>query len=149
MLDREFFTDVATTIRDRYREHIFEKGLDVFGKRFPSYDKTIGSRKYGERKRNNKLLRQSSKYANSTAPVVTEDFLKDFSLIRVTNTGFQLGWGIYGARVKHLADRGRFVTHQKQPLPEPIINYMMKEVCPFIEKKKLPKSKTKRYKIGK
>ena len=144
MLDKEFFTDVATTIRDRYRNHIFEKGLDVFGRKFKGY-----SSDYGKRKRGNKILRQSSKYANSTAPVLTEDFLKDFSLIRVTNTGFQLGWGIYGARVKHLADRGRFVTHPKQPLPEPIINYMMKEVCPFIAKKKLPKSSTKRYKIGK
>ena len=144
MLDRRFFTRVGANTRDRYREHIFGKGKDVFGKGFKNY-----TTKYGQRKRANKFKRQASQYANSTAPVLTSDFLRDYSLIRMSSGGFQLGWTSFGARVKHLADRGRVVTSDKQPLPEPVIKYIMKEAKPYIDKHKLPKSKTTRFKIGK
>ena len=67
----------------------------------------------------------------------------------MSSGGFQLGWTSFGARVKHLADRGRVVTSDKQPLPEPVIKYIMKEAKRYIKKHKLMKSKTTRYKIGK
>ena len=144
MLDGRFFRKVAPNVRDRYREHIFGKGKDVFGKGFKNY-----TTKYGQRKRANKFKRQASQYANSTAPVLTSDFLRDYGLVRMSSDGFQLGWTSFGARVKHLADKGRVVTSSKQPLPEPVIKYIMKEAKTYIGKHKLPKSKTTRYKIGK
>ena len=144
MLDATFFLRVGPNARDRYRKHIFQDGKDVFGKPFKSY-----TSKYGQRKRANKFKRQASQYANSTAPVLTSDFLRDYSLIRMSSGGFQLGWTSFGARVKHLADKGRYVTTTKQPLPEPVIKYIMKEAKRYIGKHKLPKSKTTRFKIGK
>ena len=150
MLDGRFFRKVAPNVRDRYREHIFGKARDVFDKPFKDYKKNKeGISIYGQRKRANKFKRQASQYANSTAPVLTSDFLRDYGLIRMSSDGFQLGWTSFGARVKHLADRGRVVTSSKQPLPEPVIKYIMKEAKPYIDKHKLPKSKTTRFKIGK
>ena len=144
MLDGRFFRKVAPNVRDRYREHIFGKGKDVFGKGFKNY-----TTKYGQRKRANKFKRQASQYANSTAPVLTSDFLRDYSLIRMSSGGFQLGWTSFGARVKHLADKGRVVTSSRQPLPKDTVKAMERDIKVYIDKHKLPKSKTTRYKIGK
>ena len=70
MLDLKFFLKVGPRVRDRYREHIFDKALDVNGKKFKGYKEP-----YGSMKRGNKFKLQSSKYANSTAPVLTESLL--------------------------------------------------------------------------
>lgn len=167
MLDRKFFTKVGANARDRYREHIFGKAKDVYGKKFKGYS-TYGSKwvtmnvkkehkknapkggySYRDAKQKDLLFRQDSDSAKTTAPFLSGDFLEDFSLIKVSSTGFQLGWSIFGARVKHLADKGRYVTTTKQPLPEPVIKYIMKEAKRHIKKHKLMKSKTTRYKIGK
>ena len=72
MLDKTFFLRVGPNVRDRYREHIFVKAKDVFGKPFKAY-----TSKYGERKRANKFKRQASQYANSKAAVLTYDVLRD------------------------------------------------------------------------
>ena len=167
MLDRKFFTKVGANARDRYREHIFGKAKDVYGKKFKGYS-TYGSKwvtinvkdehkknapksgySYKDAKEKNLFPRQASKYAKSTAPVLTEGFLEDFGLIKVSNTGFQLGWRIFGARVKHLADKGRYVTTTKQPLPKDTIKAMERDIKVYVDKHKLPKSKTTRFKIGK
>ena len=144
MLDTKFWLRVGPNVRDRYREHIFGKAKDVFGRKFKGY-----SKEYGSMKRANKFKRQASKYANTTAPVLTSDLLRDFSLIKSTN-GFSIGWTTYGARVEHLADRKRFLSTKQQPLPKGVINYMMKQAEPYTDKKLkkiMPKSKTIR--IGK
>ena len=149
MLDKKFFIRVGANVRERYKKHIFTKAKDVYDKQFPGYNKTPGSIKYGERKRARKFKRQDDSFSNSTAPVLTSDFREDFSLIRTKNTGFWLGWAIYGERVKHLSKLGRVVTSQAQPLPQNVIDYMMGQAKPYIDKHKLPKSKTIRLKIGK
>ncbi len=142
MLDTKFFLRVGPNARDRYRKHIFQDGKDVFGKPFKTY-----SKEYGERKRANKFKRQASQYAGSKAPVLTSDLLRDFSLIKTTSGGFQLGFTTYGARVKHLKKMGRVLSASNQPLPDGVIKYLSKEARLYINKK-LPKGK-KTYRIGK
>ena len=142
MLDKTFFLRIAPNVRDRYREHIFKKALDVFGKPFKAYKS-----KYGERKRANKFKRQASQYANSNAPVLTSDLLRDYSLIKTASRGFQIGWASLGARVEALKKMGRVLTSKQQPLPDGVISYLSKEAHGYI-KKRLGPNKTTTYKIG-
>ena len=142
MLDKTFFLRIAPNVRDRYREHIFKKALDVFGKPFKAYKS-----KYGERKRANKFKRQASQYANSNAPVLTSDLLRDYSLIKTASRGFQIGWASLGARVEALKKMGRVLTSKSQPMPDGVIKYLHNEAHGYI-KKKLGKNKTTTYRIG-
>ena len=142
MLDAKFFLRVGPNTRDRYRKHIFQDAKDVYGKPFKGY-----SKEYGSAKRANKFKRQSSQYSNSLAPVLTSDLLRDFSLIRTSSGGFQLGWTTFGARVQSLKKMGRVLSDTNQPLPDSVIQYLSKEARLYINKK-LPKGK-KTYRIGK
>ena len=143
MLDRTFFLRIGPNVRDRYRDHIFKKALDVFGKPFKAY-----TSKYGQNKRANKFKRQASQYANSKAPVLTSDLLRDYSLIKTSTSGFQIGWITLGARVEALKKMGRVLTTKQQPMPDGVISYLSKEAHGYI-KKKLGKNKTTIHKIGK
>ena len=142
MLDKTFFLRVGPNVRNRYRDHIFKKALDVFGKPFKAYKS-----KYGERKRANKFKRQASQYANSNAPVLTSDLLRDYSLIKTSTSGFQIGWITLGARVEALKKMGRVLTSKSQPMPDGVIKYLHNEAHGYI-KKKLGKNKTTTYRIG-
>ena len=143
MLDKIFFLKVARNVRDRYREHIFKKALDVFGKPFKAY-----TSKYGERKRANKFKRQASQYAGTNAPVLTSDLLRDYSLIKTASRGFQIGWTTFGARVEWLKKMGRVLTSKSQPMPDGVIKYLNNEAHSYI-KKRLGPNKTTTYRIGK
>ena len=142
MLDRAFMDKMAMKVRKRYVEHIFLKGKDVFGKKFKSY-----STEYGIRKRDNKFKRQSSAFKNTTSPVLTGDFMNDCKAFSTSNS-FGIKWASFGSRVKHLADRDRKVTTKSQPFPEPILKMINVDINKEV-KRKLPKSKTIRIKIGK
>ena len=142
MLDKMFFLKIGPNVRDRYRKHIFQDAKDVFGKPFKSY-----TSKYGQAKRANKFKRQASQYANSNAPVLTSDLLRDYSLIKTASRGFQIGWATLGARVEALKKMGRVLTSKSQPMPDGVINYLSKEANRYI-KKKLGPNKTTTYKIG-
>ena len=142
MLDLKFFLRVGPNVRDRYRDHIFEDAKDVFGKPFKKY-----TSKYGQAKRANKFKRQAFKYANSNAPVLTSDLLRDYSLIKTMRKGFHIGWTTLGARVEWLKKMGRVLTTPKQPLPKGVINYLDKEANSYI-KKRLGPNKTTIHKIG-
>ena len=143
MLDATFFRKIGPNVRDRYRQHIFKKALDVFGKPFKAY-----TSKYGERKRANKFKRQASDYANSKAPVLTQQLLNDYSLIKTASRGFQIGWTTLGARVEALKKMGRVLTSKSQPMPDGVIRYLHSEAHTYI-KKRLGPNKTTTYKIGK
>ena len=143
MLDKMFFIKIGPNVRDRYRQHIFKKALDVFGKPFKAY-----TSKYGERKRANKFKRQASDYANSKAPVLTQQLLNDYSLIKTASRGFQIGWTTLGARVEALKKMGRVLTSKSQPMPDGVIRYLHSEAHSYI-KKRLGPNKTTTYKIGK
>ena len=142
MLDKTFFLRVGPNVRDRYREHIFVKAKDVFGKPFKAY-----TSKYGERKRANKFKRQASQYAGTNAPVLTSDLLRDYSLIKTASRGFQIGWTTLGARVEWLKKMGRVLTSKSQPMPDGVIKYLHNEAHGYI-KKRLGPNKTTTYKIG-
>ena len=137
-----FFLKIGHNVRDRYRKHIFQDAKDVFGKPFKAY-----TSKYGQNKRANKFKRQASRYANSNAPVLTSDLLRDYSLIKTMTNGFQIGWITLGARVEALKKMGRVLTTPQQPLPDGVISYLSKEAHGYI-KKKLGPNKTTTYKIG-
>ena len=143
MLDATFFRRVGPNVRDRYRDHIFKKAKDVYGKPFKKY-----SKKYGEKKRANTFKRQASQYANSNAPVLTSDLLRDYSLIKTSTDGFQIGWVSLGARVFWLAKLGRVLTHPNQALPKGVETYLSTEAHRYI-KNKLGPNKTTIHKIGK
>tara|TARA_R110002096_G_scaffold170495_1_gene342920 strand:+ start:73 stop:507 length:435 start_codon:yes stop_codon:yes gene_type:complete len=143
MLDAAFFRRIGPNVRDRYRKHIFQDAKDVFGKPFKAYES-----KYGQAKRANKFKRQASQYANSNAPVLTSDLLRDYSLIKTATSGFQIGWTSLGARVEWLKKMGRVLTTKSQPMPDGVITYLHKEAHGYI-KKRLGKNKTTTYKIGK
>ena len=143
MLDATFFRRIGPNVRDRYRKHIFKDAKDVFGKPFKAYKS-----KYGQRKRANKFKRQATQYANSKAPVLTSDLLRDYSLIKTATSGFQIGWTSLGARVEWLKKMGRVLTTKSQPMPDGVITYLHKEAHGYI-KKRLGKNKTTTYKIGK
>ena len=142
MLDKIFFLKVGPNVRDRYRDHIFKKALDVFGKPFKAY-----TSKYGERKRANKFKRQASQYAGTNAPVLTSDLLRDYSLIKTASRGFQIGWASLGARVEGLKKMGRVLTSSRQPLPDGVIKYLHNEAHSYI-KKRLGPNKTTIHRIG-
>ena len=145
MLDNKFFLKVGPKVRDRYRKHIFEDAKDVYDKKFKTYEEP-----YGSRKRANKFKRQASKYANTTAPVLTTDLLRHFRLIRTSENGFQFGFITRGSVVQSLNKRGRVLSAKIQPLPQSTINYILEEAKKFTDKKLktiIPKSKT--IKVGK
>ena len=148
MLDQIFFLKVGPNVRDRYRDHIFKKALDVFDKPFKDYKKNKkGISVYGERKRANKFKRQASQYANSKAPVLTSDLLRDYSLIKTASRGFQIGWTTLGARVEALKKMGRVLTSKSQPMPDGVIKYLHNEAHSYI-KKRLGPNKTTIHRIG-
>ena len=143
MLDAKFFRRVGPNVRDRYREHIFKKAKDVFGKPFKGY-----TTEYGQRKRSQSFRRQANQYANSKAPVLTSDLLRDYSLIKTMSNGFSIGFQALGDRINHLRKMGRVLTDNKQPLPKKVIKYLDSEVDKEI-KKQFPKNKKVVIKIGK
>ena len=148
MLDKQFFTTHGPIIRDRYRKHIFGKAKDVYDKPFKDYKKNKkGISIYGQRKRANKFKRQASKYSGTLAPVLTSDLLRDFGIMRTTSDGFQMGWAVWGAKIKWLKDMGRRLSTSDQPMPNKLIEYLRKNTSGYI-KKKMPKGK-KIYKLGK
>ena len=146
MLDTQFFIKIGANVRDRYRKHIFQDAKDINDDNFEPYSKG-----YGERIRADKFKRQASQYANSKAPVLTSDLLRDYSLIKTSSTGFQIGWTTFGARVEHLRKMGRVLTTSDKPLPTKVFKYLTTEAHKYIKKgsdKLIPK-KTTRHKIGK
>jgi len=165
MLDRAFMDKMAMKVRKRYVDHIFLKGKDVFGKKFKGYSTNVtkwasilarkNERKnipkeglsYGQAKKMGILKRQASAFKNSTAPVLSGDFMDDCKPYS-TNNSFGVIWAAYGSRVDHLAKRDRKVTTKEQPFPEAIFKMIGIDVNKEV-KRKLPKSKTIRIKIGK
>ena len=138
---------MANKVRKDYVKHIFLKGKDVFDKPFEPYNRNKESRKYGERKRQNKFKRQATRFKNSTAPVLTGDFMNDCKPYS-TQISFGVIWAAHGAKVKFLADKGRKVTDKVQPFPKDIMNMINRNVAREI-KNNLPPDKVSRFKLGK
>ena len=94
------------------------------------------------------------RFANSTAPVLSGDLLRDFGepKFETFDTGMRFGWNTYGARVEHLRDMGRVLTSKEDPMPTGVVRYVAKESKKYIAKgiqKQFGKNKTRIHKIGK
>ena len=74
-------------------------------------------------------------------------YKKEYSLIKTSRGGFQIGWVSQGFKVKSLEKKGRVLTAPDQPLPKDEIKFLDREANKYI-KKGLGKSKTTRHKIG-
>ena len=145
MLDKKFFLKEGPNTRDRYRDHIFREAKDIKGNKF----KTYKSKTYQDRKSAGKFKRQDRGFP-LTAPVLTGDLLRDYSLVKVSNNGFQIGWTAQGAKVEWLKDNDRILTTSKQPLPENILKNLFSKANLYIKnktKKAIP-NKVVRHKIG-
>ena len=129
MIDKKFFK-IGANVVAKFRKHTFEKALDINGKKFKGY-----SAKYGADKRANKFKRQATEFANSTAPVLSSDLLRDWKLRKVTNNGFSFGTVAFGDRVNHLAKKGRVISKDGKALPKDIAKYLMKEADRYVQKK--------------
>tara|TARA_Y100001963_G_scaffold136875_1_gene199958 strand:- start:309 stop:671 length:363 start_codon:yes stop_codon:yes gene_type:complete len=102
---------------------------------------------YSQAKKGKMFPRQADKYANSKAPVLTSDLLRDFSLVRTSAGGFEIGWVTHGAKIKWLKKRGRVLTDSKQAFPKGIVEYMSKELTK--QYKKENPNKTTIHNLGK
>ena len=140
-LGSKFFYKVAPKIRDAYRKHIFKDAKDVYDRSFGGYKSP-----YRERKESGKIPRQATEYANSKAPVLTSDFLRDFSLMGTTANSFRIGWSSQGEKVEHLARMGRVVTAPNQPLPDKVEDLLGREINKDI-RRNMPPNKTTRIKV--
>ena len=129
MIDKKFFK-IGANVVAKFRKHTFEKALDINGKKFKGY-----SAKYGIAKRANKLKRQASEFANSTAPVLSSDLLRDWKLRKVTNNGFSFGTVAFGDRVEHLAKMGRVISKDGKELPKDVERFLMHEADKYVQKK--------------
>ena len=142
MLDRKDFIKIGDNVRDNYRTHIFTKGLDVNNKKFKGYKEP-----YRTLKRTGQLKRQATQFADTTAPILTTDLLRDFGTIDVRDkNGFTMGWSISGGKIAGLAKKGRLLTTKEKPLPDAVLRFMIKEVDMAISKNLGP-NKTTVHKI--
>ena len=129
MLDRKFFLELSKKVVPMFREHTFINALDVKGKKFKGYSKD-----YGISKRTGKMFRQASEFANTTAPVLTSDLLRDYKLQGTSSSGFKFGFATRGGRVEHLAKLGRVISSESKPIPDKIAKFVMAEADKYVKK---------------
>ena len=131
MLDKKDFIKIGANVRDNYRTHIFTKGLDVNDTKFRGYKEP-----YKSLKQAGKLKRQATQFANSTAPILTTDLLRDYGSVYSTSSkGFKMGWSISGGKIKGLQKRGRLLTTTQKALPDAVAKFLDNEIDRTIKKK--------------
>ena len=131
MLDKKDFIKIGANVRDNYRTHIFTKGLDVNDRKFRGYKEP-----YKSLKQSGKLFRQATQFANSTAPILTTDLLRDYGSVYSTSSkGFKMGWSISGGKIKGLQKRGRLLTTTQKALPDAVAKFLDNEIDKTIKKK--------------
>ena len=146
MLDSAFFRRLGMRVRNKLREHLFDRAKDVYGKKFKKYSKG-----YGEAKRAGSLKRQAADSRNTTAPYVAGDLKNDLIFTAVTSNSVKVGWAKEGGKIKELAKRGRKVTAPNQPMPKTVISFIHREAKAEVKKKvkkKFPDGKVIRLPIG-
>ena len=129
MLDKKFINKLALETRTLYRKLVFDpagggKGAkDVYGKDYKKY-----SSSYKIAKESGELKRQSSKFKDRQAPVLSGDLLNAFDTLKTDSTGF--GFGAIGQRgkIKRLNSMGRAVSTNEKPVPDEVTKFIMKEM---------------------
>ena len=119
----------------RYRKYIFnpDSGMgakNVFGKSYPNY-----SPEYGTAKKTGQMKRQAESFAQSKAPVLSGDLLKDFIAQQgLLSDGFGFGNVTEMGNVKSLEKQGRAIATNRQPLPKPVGKWIMAEADKYAKK---------------
>tara|TARA_R100000353_G_C6413145_1_gene171009 strand:+ start:95 stop:613 length:519 start_codon:yes stop_codon:yes gene_type:complete len=158
MLDSKFFRKISADVVMKYRKHTFDpagsgKGAkDVFGKPFKEYSsksanvgwRTIGSGNkkrsvfidsYANKKKTGNIKRQYAKFANSKAPVLTGDLLRDYGFQKFLPNGFSFGFKTEGSKVKRLAELGRVLSSKQVPIPKSVEKFINKQADKYVENK--------------
>ena len=126
MIDKKFWRKHGQNIVNKYRKHIFDpagggaSAKTVHGKEYPATYST----NYGRAKRNKTLPRRNARFANSNAPVLTGDLMKDFQGFDLTKKGFQFGTPTRGGVVKNLQKLRRPISTLKKPIPTKVEDYI-------------------------
>tara|TARA_R100000664_G_scaffold33598_1_gene51173 strand:+ start:56 stop:484 length:429 start_codon:yes stop_codon:yes gene_type:complete len=142
MLDLKFFIKLAKDVVPMFRKHTFIKGLDINGRKFKKY-----STKYNQLKKSGKLFRQATEFAQSNAPVLTSDLLRDWKLQGTSSSGFKFGTLTQGGKVDNLAKMGRVISTDRNPMPDKIEKFILNEADKYV-KKELKKIKGGTFNIG-
>ena len=158
LFDKQFWTTFEATAVNEYRKVIFDKSNPRMSndKNFPAYSKrgskwvTMNVREkfkkdapkkgysYEEAKKGNMLRRLDSGYANSTAPYVSGDLMRDTKAEADPKTfSVFIGWSSHAYKVDRLREKGRILTSRSEPYPPsamkklmPLINKNLKRVMP-------------------
>tara|TARA_Y100000310_G_C20498830_1_gene722894 strand:- start:69 stop:521 length:453 start_codon:yes stop_codon:yes gene_type:complete len=138
VLDRRFFKILVKDLPMQYRKNIFDEAgggsgaKDVHSRPYPQRY----SEEYLKAKRGRKLNRQHDKFAGSFAPVATGDLFRDFraDASGLLSDGMGFGFVTDMGKVKSLARSGREISTKKQPLPKPVIDWIMEEADKYTRK---------------
>ena len=87
-----------------------------------------------EAKRLNILKRQSRKYSQSTAPVLSGDLFNDFKLRKTDSEGFTFGTTSWGGKVKNLERLGRVISSDKKAIPDKVVDYIKEQADDYSKK---------------
>ena len=123
LFDRTAFRHFETVVSNEYRKVTYDKSNPRMSndEKFPKYSKP-----YEARKKNNKIKRQNSSYANSTAPIATGDLMLDTnSDFNVREQAIYIGWTAEANKVKWLREQGRFLTSHTHPINPRVIKKLM------------------------
>ena len=146
LFGKEFYNRLAGVAVNEYRKITFDKSSPKMANKqpFPKYT----SKSYQNRKQTNKLKRQDSSYANSTAPVVSGDLMIDTkSDFNVKEQAIYIGWTAHAYKLEHLRKNGRFLTSHTHPINPRVIKKLMPSFNREL-KRIMPKG-THTIKIGK
>ncbi len=123
LFDRKAFALFEAVAVNEYRKITFDKSNPRMAddRPFPKYTKA-----YEKRKKANKLRRQNSSYANSTAPYVVGDLANDTkSSFSVKKDSIFINWSSHGYKLQHLRDNGRILTSREHPINPKVIKKLM------------------------
>ena len=145
LFDRTAFRHFETVMSNEYRKVTYDKSNPRMSndEKFPKYSKP-----YEARKKNNKIKRQNSSYANSTAPIATGDLMLDTnSDFNVREQAIYIGWTSHANKLEWLRKNGRFLTSRSNPINPRVIKKLMPSFNKQL-KRIMPKG-THTIKIGK
>ena len=130
LFGKEFYNRLAGVAVNEYRKITFDKSNPKMANKqpFPKYSKG-----YENRKQTNKLKRQDSSFANSTAPVVTGDLMLDTKASAAPKEdAIYIEWSSHAYKLDYLrniksanAPEGRILTSKKYPINPDVIKKIM------------------------
>ena len=138
IFDTRAFETFKAVVVNEYRKITFDKSNPRMSdnKPFPKY-----SRGYAKRKESNKIKRQNSSYASSTAPLATGDLMLDTdSSFSVKDDSIYIGWSAHANKLDWLRNNKRILTSKQHPINPNVI----KKVMPSFNKelkRRMPKGK--------